>query len=191
MSSLYRNPERAVAAATLLIAGLALCACNEAQSNPAMPEAQGQPLDVPVGGNFPNGTSQPPLESIAQQYQNNPHAIADGARLFDWYNCSGCHFHGAGGIGPAFDNDGQWIYGGRLDQIYASIYQGRPNGMPMWGNLLASSQIWELAAYVKSLSTQSASEATPTKPVAAAPGPASLETEPDQARQSTGAPSPE
>ena len=64
--------------------------------------------------------------------EGNPQAIADGERLFDWYNCSGCHFHGGGGMGPAL-MDQQWIYGGALDQIYASIVQGRPNGMPSWG----------------------------------------------------------
>ena len=183
MSSLYHHPERALAAAALLVTSLGLSA--SAAPNPALPVSQALPLDVPVGGNFPNGETEPPLDSIAKQYQNNAQAISDGARLFDWFNCSGCHFHGAGGIGPAFDNDGQWIYGGRLDQIYASIYQGRPNGMPMWGKIIPSSAIWELAAYVKSLSTKSASEATPTKPVAAAPGPATLETEPDQMPPST------
>ncbi len=183
MFSLYHHPERALAAAALLVTSLGLSA--SAAPNPALPVSQALPLDVPVGGNFPNGETEPPLDSIAKQYQNNAQAISDGARLFDWFNCSGCHFHGAGGIGPAFDNDGQWIYGGRLDQIYASIYQGRPNGMPMWGKIIPSSAIWELAAYVKSLSTKSASEATPTKPVAAAPGPATLETEPDQMPPST------
>jgi cytochrome c oxidase cbb3-type subunit 3 len=180
MSSLYHHPERALAATALLIAAFGLSGCHEANSNPAMPAAQGQPLDVPVGGNFPAGESKPPLEAIAKQYQHNVQAVSDGSRLFDWYNCSGCHFHGAGGIGPPFYNDGQWLYGGRLDQIYDSIYQGRPNGMPMWGNLIPSSAIWELAAYVKSLSTKSASEPIPTKPVAGVPGPATLETEPDQ-----------
>ena len=66
-----------------------------------------------------------------QTLSRQPAAIADGERLFDWYNCSGCHFHGGGGMGPAL-MDQQWIYGGALDQIHASIVQGRPNGMPSW-----------------------------------------------------------
>lgn len=186
MSSLYLHPERAVAVAAAVIVGLGL-ATYAAKGNPDLPARQALPLGVPVGGNFPNGQQEPPLDSAAKRYQNNPQAIADGARLFDWFNCSGCHFHGAGGIGPAFDNNGNWIYGGRLDQIYASIYQGRPNGMPMWGNLIPSSQIWELAAYVKSLSTKSLGEPTPTKPVAGVPGPATLETQPEQAVSPAGA----
>ena len=44
-------------------------------------------------------------------------------------NCVGCHSHGGGGMGPAL-MDGKWRYGGRIDQIAASISEGRPNGMP-------------------------------------------------------------
>jgi cytochrome c oxidase cbb3-type subunit 3 len=162
---------------------LPLAACNDAQSDTSLPAAQGapegSPQNVPVSGIFPNGEKEPALDPLAKQYEGNSQQIAIGSRLFDWYNCSGCHFHGAGGIGPAF-NDRQWIYGGRLDQIYDSIYQGRPNGMPMWGKIIPSSAIWQLAAYVKSLETNAAKVPIPTKPVAAAPGPATLETNPGQ-----------
>ena len=44
-------------------------------------------------------------------------------------NCVGCHSHGGGGMGPAL-MDGQWRYGGRIDQIATTIAEGRPNGMP-------------------------------------------------------------
>jgi len=64
--------------------------------------------------------------------------------------------------------DQQWRYGGRLDQIYASIVQGRPNGMPSWARKIPDAQIWEIAAFVKSLSGRSAAEgpgqAMPTSP---------------------------
>ena len=53
-------------------------------------------------------------------------------------------------MGPALMS-GHWRYGGRMDQIYASIAQGRTNGMPSWQFVLQPQQIWELAAYVKSL----------------------------------------
>ena len=45
-------------------------------------------------------------------------------------NCVGCHCHGGGGMGPALMDD-QWRYGGRIDQIAATIAEGRPNGMPV------------------------------------------------------------
>jgi cytochrome c oxidase cbb3-type subunit 3 len=53
--------------------------------------------------------------------------------------------------GPALMS-GYWRYGGQIDQIYESIAQGRHNGMPLWQFVLQPQQIWELAAYVKSLS---------------------------------------
>jgi cytochrome c oxidase cbb3-type subunit 3 len=53
-------------------------------------------------------------------------------------------------MGPALMS-GHWRYGGRIEQIYESITQGRPNGMPSWQFVLQPQQMWDLAAYVKSL----------------------------------------
>jgi cytochrome c oxidase cbb3-type subunit 3 len=124
-----------------------------AQAPQPSPTTAGEPLSVPATTLFPGDHKAPPVDPNAQKYENDAKAIAEGAKLFNWMNCSGCHFHGAGGMGPAFFNDGHFIYGGRLDQIYASIAQGRPNGMPSWAQTLSQEQIWQLAAYVKSLST--------------------------------------
>jgi cytochrome c oxidase cbb3-type subunit 3 len=68
-------------------------------------------------------------------------------------NCAGCHFHGGGGMGVALMDD-KWRYGGRIDQIVASIAEGRPNGMPAWRGKLTEQQMWQIAAYVRSLSGQ-------------------------------------
>ena len=76
-------------------------------------------------------------------------------------NCSGCHFNGGGGMGPALMS-GHWRYGGQIDQVYASIAQGRPNGMPSWQFVLQPQQMWELAAYVKSLAAPDPSSASQT-----------------------------
>jgi cytochrome c oxidase cbb3-type subunit III len=84
---------------------------------------------------------------------NDPVSIADGRRLFIWYNCYACHGpHGGGAIGPSL-RDRRWRYGDSDGQIFASIAQGRPNGMPTWGNKIPEGQIWELVAYIKSLDT--------------------------------------
>ena len=73
-------------------------------------------------------------------------------RLFNWYNCSGCHGGHAGiGMGPSL-RDKTWIYGDRDDQIFDSIAEGRSKGMPA-GDQNSSEQIWELVAYIKSLRT--------------------------------------
>ncbi len=65
-------------------------------------------------------------------------------------------------MGPAL-MDNQWIYGGNLDQIYMSIAQGRPNGMPSWGRKIPDGQIWELAAFVKSLSAPATTNVGPAQ----------------------------
>jgi cytochrome c oxidase cbb3-type subunit 3 len=79
-------------------------------------------------------------------------------------NCTGCHFNGGGGMGPALMS-GHWRYGGRIEQIYESIAQGRPNGMPSWQFVLQPQQMWDLAAYVKSLAVSpNAAADTSVKP---------------------------
>jgi cytochrome c oxidase cbb3-type subunit III len=87
----------------------------------------------------------------AAQYYDNPDAVNTGKRLFQQYNCSGCHSNGGGGMGPSL-MDGQWIYGGRLEQIHQTLVEGRPNGMPSWGGKVPDQQLWQIAAYVRSLS---------------------------------------
>ena len=66
-------------------------------------------------------------------------------------NCTGCHAHGGGAIGPPLMDD-SWIYGSHPDQIFATIVEGRPNGMPSFRGKLPDYEIWQLAAYVRSLS---------------------------------------
>src|SRR3954469_15313421 len=83
--------------------------------------------------------------------EHNAYAMSQGKTLFRWFNCSGCHANGGGGMGPALIDD-QWRYGAEIEQVYASIAQGRPNGMPSFQDKVPPAQIWELAAYVRSLS---------------------------------------
>jgi cytochrome c oxidase cbb3-type subunit 3 len=96
-------------------------------------------------------SAPPPSDPRAGDYEGNAYQLAQGQRYYKWFNCNGCHFNGGGGIGPAL-MDSKWIYGGEIDQIYASIYRGRPNGMPAWKDKIPEQQIWQIAAYVRSLS---------------------------------------
>ncbi len=48
--------------------------------------------------------------------------------------------------------DDEWIYGGRLEQIHQTLVEGRPNGMPAWGGKIPDEQLWQIAAYVRSMS---------------------------------------
>ena len=100
---------------------------------------------------FPGTSSAPPLDARAKLYDNNANAIAMGQTLYTQMNCVGCHSHGGGGMGPPLMDD-EWRYGGRIDQIATTIAEGRPNGMPAWRGKLTEHQIWDLAAYVRSLS---------------------------------------
>ncbi|HJU10469.1 MAG TPA: cytochrome c [Candidatus Binataceae bacterium] len=137
---------------------------------PYLPESQIVPSSVFVSQIFPGLGSPPPEVSIAKQYQGNPFFINEGHRYYLWYNCVGCHANGGGGMGPAL-MDNQWRYGGRLDQIFASIYQGRPNGMPSWGGKIPDGQIWELAAFVKALSAPSTVKQVPGETLPKPPPP--------------------
>ena len=166
MSSPYRNPERCAVIARLLPIALATVfavAANSAQAQQdTAPSAGRGPNQVSVTSLFPNGVAPPlPPDPIGARFEGNKLAIADGEQLFGQMNCSGCHFNSGGGMGPALMS-GHWRYGGRIDQIYASIAQGRPNGMPSWQDVLQPQQIWELAAYAKSLSAPAPSSASQT-----------------------------
>lgn len=83
--------------------------------------------------------------------ENNAYELQQGKRWFHWYNCSGCHGHGGGGMGPAL-MDENWIYGSDPDSIFATIMEGRPNGMPSFRGRIPEAQAWQLVAYVRSLS---------------------------------------
>lgn len=91
------------------------------------------------------------VDPRAKPYYDNAEAVMTGKRLFGQYNCSGCHSNGGGGMGPSLMDD-EWIYGDRLEQIHQTLVEGRPNGMPSWGNKIPDEQLWQLAAYVRSMS---------------------------------------
>ena len=89
-------------------------------------------------------------------------ALAGGRSAFPT-NCLQCH--GAGGAGsPGFPNlvDDDWIWGGSIDQIYATIEHGirntddksRQSLMPRFGvdGLLTGTQVGAVTDYVLSLS---------------------------------------
>ena len=84
-------------------------------------------------------------------HEGNERARTLGSQLFISYNCVDCHgADGAGAIGPSLQ-DGRWHYGGSAAEIFESIYQGRPEGMPAWGGRIADDQIWMLVTYLRAL----------------------------------------
>lgn len=101
--------------------------------------------------------------SAARTYDGeNAYELSQGKRLFRWYNCSGCHAGGGGGMGPPL-MDEKWIYGADPDTIYETIMNGRPNGMPSFRGRITEDQVWQLVAYVRSLSGQAPKAAAPSR----------------------------
>jgi cbb3-type cytochrome c oxidase subunit III len=94
-----------------------------------------------------------PRDTIALRnpFEGNAAELATGAKLYVAYNCVDCHgADGSGAMAPAFI-DGRWHFGGSAAEVYESIYQGRPDGMPAWGGLIDRASIWRLVGYVRSL----------------------------------------
>jgi cytochrome c oxidase cbb3-type subunit 3 len=48
--------------------------------------------------------------------------------------------------------DGGWIHGSEPATIFTVILEGSPNGMPSFRGKIPDDQIWQLVAYVRSLS---------------------------------------
>lgn len=78
-------------------------------------------------------------------------SVEQGKALFA-ANCAACHgAAGEGGIGPDL-TDEDYKYGHTLEDITTTISQGRPGGMPAFGNQFSKDEIDSLAAFVLSLS---------------------------------------
>ena len=88
---------------------------------------------------------------LTNPFQGDPAKIKDGGALFISYNCMDCHgADGSGAMGPSLA-DGRFHFGGTPGEVFQSIYEGRPDGMPAWGGRIPDDQIWRLVAYVQSL----------------------------------------
>ena len=96
------------------------------------------------------GANLIPTPPSSNMYEESAYAVSEGQKLYESYNCVGCHAHGGGGIGPPL-MDRNWIYGSEPGNILATIMQGRPNGMPSFRNRIPEYQAWEIAAYVRSM----------------------------------------
>jgi cytochrome c oxidase cbb3-type subunit 3 len=107
-------------------------------------------LQTPVSHLSPGDVAPPP--PVPSPRQNDPAAAQRGMNYFNAFNCVGCHApNGGGGMGPSLSMR-PYIYGSEPANIFLTIKQGRPNGMPAWGEMLPSDVIWDLAAYVQNLS---------------------------------------
>jgi cytochrome c oxidase cbb3-type subunit III len=129
-------------------------------SKPAGPQPAAQ--SAPKSENQPGQPGPGLQETLASNTYNEKIAfdVASGKRLFRWYNCSGCHSMGGGGMGPPL-MDGKWIYGHEPENIYATIMDGRPNGMPSFRGRIPEDQVWQIVGYVRSMSALIPADALP------------------------------
>lgn len=110
-----------------------------------------------------------PLGEVRTRPEVLRFATAIGAASFGT-NCAPCHGRGAQGF-PGYPNlnDDEWLWGGSIEQIHATIRYGvrgeheksRVGDMPRFGldKLLDTAQIGDTAEFVLSLSKQSADAA--------------------------------
>jgi cytochrome c oxidase cbb3-type subunit 3 len=152
---------RRIAVAVCAVAlGVAIAACEREERRFRETPPGTSPSNVRVSDIQPGPAI--PTPPASGPYENNAYAIAEGKRLYAQLNCVGCHAHGGGGMGPPLMDD-KWIYGYEAANIYQTIVEGRPNGMPAFRNRIADQQVWMLVAYVQSMSGNARYDALPSR----------------------------
>src|SRR5215216_3739404 len=106
MSSHCRSRLRALALAGLAVGVAGGCKREERRfrdAPPPAPESAVRQSQLQPGPPTRQVTMENPAESRAYD-------VSEGKRLYQQFNCVGCHFQGGGGIGPPLMDD-TWIYG--------------------------------------------------------------------------------
>ncbi|HEV8292769.1 MAG TPA: cytochrome c, partial [Tepidisphaeraceae bacterium] len=132
--------------------GLSLLSCEREDrdfhvdppsANTAAAARVGPPIAATLPATMPSiNTLSPP---VRHNYEKNAYAIAEGQRLYNAFNCVGCHAHGGGGIGPAL-MDELWIHGSEPEVIFGGIVDGWPDGMPAFRGKIPDYQVWQIVA---------------------------------------------
>jgi cytochrome c oxidase cbb3-type subunit 3 len=87
-------------------------------------------------------------------FAGKPDAVEAGHALFAKMNCAGCHGYDlTGGLGPDL-TDQTGLSGGKPGEIFHTIAEGTPRGMPSWKAKLTPEQIWQIVSYVRSKGAQ-------------------------------------
>jgi cytochrome c oxidase cbb3-type subunit 3 len=150
----FEQKQTKISPILALLLALAVIACEREQRRfTEIAPLSGRPqpqANTELRPGTPGAPGAQSKTSVPAPYGENAWAIAEGKRLYAWFNCVGCHAHGGGGMGPPL-MDEKWIYGSDPASIHATILEGRPNGMPAFGGKLADQQAWQLVAYVRAL----------------------------------------
>jgi cytochrome c oxidase cbb3-type subunit 3 len=150
-----------VRAAAVFCCALLLISCQREERTFREIPAAAAPVDTVRLSPLEPGAPTPATRD-GTEYTETAYAISQGRQLFMQFNCVGCHAHGGGGMGPPLMDDA-WIYGSEPANIFATIVEGRPNGMPAFGRKIPRYQIWQLASYVRSVSGLAAKDAIPSR----------------------------
>uniref|UniRef100_Q3AQV7 Probable cb-type cytochrome c oxidase subunit III n=1 Tax=Chlorobium chlorochromatii (strain CaD3) TaxID=340177 RepID=Q3AQV7_CHLCH len=88
--------------------------------------------------------------ATVKSYAGNQAAINEGKELFA-SSCAACHNADAtGGIGPNLTT-ATLKYGATEKELYTSIADGRPNGMPPFGQQLGADNTSKIIAFLETL----------------------------------------
>lgn len=139
----------------------ASCKREERDFHVDSPSAQAA-TDVALTDLYAGGATTAASQMAKNGYEENAYALSQGQKLYEGFNCVGCHAHGGGDKGPALMDD-KWIYGSSPEQIHSTIVQGRPNGMPSFRDKIPDYQVWQIVAYVRSMSGLVNSNAAPAR----------------------------
>jgi cytochrome c oxidase cbb3-type subunit 3 len=83
-------------------------------------------------------------------FRGDTAAIAEGKETFETI-CLACHLaDGTGLVGPSLV-DPYWKYGQSDADLFTTVNDGRPLGMPPWGPQLGAEKIWKVLAYMETL----------------------------------------
>ena len=118
---------------------------------PQPEQASTIPPTIQYQSHISAGHTPPPAGVLVNPYKDNKEMATAGVALFSSMNCDGCHGGGASGFAAPSLADGRWRYGGSDEEIFQSIYFGRPKGMPAFGGVLGANGIWILVTYLHSL----------------------------------------
>ena len=130
-------------------------AAEHAAQQPTTPETPSgrfpAPPSVAYSAHVSAGGIAPAGAAMHNPFTGDARAAAAGEKFFTAMNCDGCHGGGAvGWVGPSLSAK-RWRYGGSDGAVYHSIYYGRPNGMPAFGGILPSDDVWRIVTYLRTL----------------------------------------
>lgn len=154
-SDLAMSRARSLCCALLAVSAAVGCSGTPEKVRGGATGGAGLPADSLTSrvalGDIAGGSPNTLTMEIRNPYEGSVAAAEAGHQLFIQMNCVGCHGYDArGGMGPDL-TDAYWRYGGAPVEIYNSIYDGRPQGMPAWGRMVRQADVWKIVTYLQSL----------------------------------------